>query len=98
MKRHYRNSLLTQRDIKWKPKTTTTEDGGVDLTIRVPLSKMLDVQAKRACALGVVATLTFMAECIERDKPIDAVALSLFVDELGIPELKTRLTHKEKSE
>ena len=99
MTTHYRDSLIKQSELKWEqPEVTTTDGDRVDLTIRIPLTDWFDRQAKRACSLGVIAALTFIGECLEKDKSIDNTALCQFFTELGIPELKNHLRSTEKPE
>ena len=49
-------------DLRWDPKLTTTKDDSLDIIIRVPLTELLERQARQSFAFGISQALLFAGE------------------------------------
>ncbi len=94
---NYKDTIIKQCEIDWKSsKIKHTKDGKIDLKFTIPLTAILDTQAKRAFMQGIVDTLGFVGECQSRQIAISKELLDAKFSEWGIPELSVILKAGDK--
>jgi len=92
----YRDSLLRNKDLRWKvPKWTVKEDGKLDLNIHIPLSDILDRQARQSFLYGVAQYILWENEQ-PKGVPISGEAIDKAIDSLGLGDLWQQIRAKQK--
>ena len=90
--KHWRDALVTTKEIKWKrPPIKNVEDGKLDIIITIPLAELFEAQTKRAFGYGMLAMLNFHVHRSEADKPIELEELINLFKEFGLPEIADRM-------
>lgn len=92
----YKDTIIKQKELQWMPpKIRQIKDGKIDLKFTIPLTTILDTQAKRAFMQGIVEALGFVGSCQEQKVIITKELLDRKFSEWGIPELSEILKTKE---
>lgn len=92
----YQNTIIKQSELQWTPpKIKQSKDGKIDLKFTIPLTAILDTQAKRAFMQGVVEALGFVGNCQEQQVIITKELLDTKFSEWGISELSEILKAKD---
>jgi len=93
--KHWKETVIKSEEIKWKrPRFKITEDGKSDVVITIPLTAMLEAQAKRAFTEGMLAMLQFHLEAQANDKLIDIPDMVKVFKDCGLPEVAKMLEDK----
>ena len=82
---NYKDAIL--KDVKFKSKGIRwIKDGKSDLIITVPMTAILDAQAKYAFSMGAIEVLHFVANMQQAGKQIDTNTINGQLREWGIIE------------
>lgn len=58
---HWKETMFKQSEIRWKqPKFKYVDDDNIDLILTVPISKLIEEQARKSFTFGVYEVLKFM--------------------------------------
>lgn len=81
----YKDTILKQSSIKWKPKLTMSDDGKVDIDIHIPLTDLLDKQARVSFGQGILVAFGFFADKQVEEKVITSEIIKAKFTEWGLP-------------
>jgi hypothetical protein len=83
---NWENTVIKSSDIEWKScKPKSTNDGKLDVDIHIPLTAIIEGQARKSFAMGLQVMYDFMYDFIKHSKQIDLQDFANFYDACGYP-------------
>ncbi len=94
---HWKETVIKQRQIKWKPlKVANVEDGKLDIILTIPLTNLIEGATKSAFTHGMLTMLQFHIQKGREKKIIEVPDLVKLFIESGLPEVAKELEEKSK--
>jgi hypothetical protein len=87
----WERTLVKSKDIKWQHKVRNTSDGKLDFDIHLPLTAIIQGQARRSYAQGMIDMMAFHVKHQEASQPIDIDDLYELFLKAGFPEIAERI-------
>lgn len=93
---HWKDTVLKSKEIKWvRPRIKNIEDGKLDVNLNIPLTQLIEGQAKLSFTHGVVQALNFTADYQRNKRTIKTQDLLGFLNGCGLPELVDKIKSEE---
>ena len=82
---NYKDTILAQKQIKWKrPPAKVIDDGRVDIIITIPLTEILDLQAKTSYFAGANEIFKFIIEKLLNHEEFDEDEIKNKLRDMGL--------------
>ena len=84
---HWKETLIENERIQWKRLPIKhIADGKLDIQISIPLTKLLEAQAKEAFTGGMLTMLQFQTQKQTENSKIEIADLAKLFNDCGLPE------------
>ena len=92
---HWKDTIIKSSDIKWKScKPISTDDGKLDINMHIPLTGIVEYQAKKSFMDGLNAMYEFVYELRHTKKTICLQDIATFYEQCGYPEIASQIKSK----
>lgn len=75
---NWKDTVIKNKDIQWKhPKIKYVEDGKIDFILTLPLTHIIEMQAKRSFLMGIMDYNAFIVDLLTDGKDLDTINAKL---------------------
>jgi len=96
---HWKETVIKSKELLSKrPRWKIVEDGKSDILVTIPITDLLECQARRAFAAGMVTMMKFHLRGQNDKKTIEVADVVKLFNDCGLPEVAKQLEDSVNSE